>query len=85
MKNDNPIYDEIKNILADRFAAAVYATNKRPAEVARYCGVSRQNLAKYMNGINTIPIDVTMVVANLSETDVHYLLGKDITTTFRGQ
>ena len=85
MKNDNPIYSDIKDILANRFENAVCSTDKSKAEVARYCGVARQTLAKYMDGVNTIPVDVTKTVAELSGIDVHYLLGKDITTTFRGQ
>lgn len=78
MKNYSPIYDEIREILANRFSEAVRQINMSYAEVGRRCSVSRQTMAKYMNGINVIPLDVVKVVSDLSNVDYNYLLGYDM-------
>lgn len=77
MKNDNSIYDEIKKILADRFVDAIVNTQMKQSEIARHCGISRQTLQKYMKGENTIPVNVTMTVSELSNIESCYLLGQD--------
>ena len=78
MRNDNPVYDKLKQIIANRFSNAVVNTHKRQAEVARCCGIQRQTLQKYIKGLNTIPIEVTITVAEMSNTSVGYLLGEDL-------
>lgn len=73
-------YQETRKILYKRIRTLRKESRITQEEMAKQLGISRRTYANYERGIHAMPVEVLVSIADMFDTTLDYLAGREIST-----